>query len=187
MSQCVQVVSVAFHLLNLRNWQDIATPRNLRTGKEANRSCSLCRNPHQHCHGRVECLRSTHHCPEIRRSLRTSSRYAEIHRSPPLNRVDKTFDIEAIITQLKSKLPPTTRILHTSIPLIAFPSASGQHRTPQPFLSDDSEKNNSPSELDTSPENSFIVYIGAESLTLTNLLLTHASYEVIYSYLYDRR
>ncbi|KAI0702377.1 diphthamide biosynthesis protein [Cerioporus squamosus] len=81
----------------------------------------------------------------------------------------------ALISELQSKLPSDTRVLHTPVPLIAYPSSAGQHRT--------SNRLQDPGTDDTeaSPENSVILYIGAESLALTNLLLTHASYEV-YSY-----
>ncbi len=77
-----------------------------------------------------------------------------------------------MISELKSKLPSTTRILHTPVPLVAYPPSSGQHRTPHhlPEAGADDPK--------ASPENSVILYIGTESLALTNLLLTHASYEV---------
>ena len=60
---------------------------------------------------------------------------------------------------------------------MALPSASGQHRTPQPLPSS-GEDTGRPTELETSPEERVIFYVGAESLTLTNLLLTHAAYEV---------
>ncbi|RPD58166.1 diphthamide biosynthesis protein [Lentinus tigrinus ALCF2SS1-7] len=89
---------------------------------------------------------------------------------------------DSIVSELKSRLPSPARILHTPIPLVAHPSPSGQHRTPHELH--EAGQDNSPEDSsveEASPENSVILYIGGESLTLTNLLLTHASYEV-YSY-----
>ena len=86
--------------------------------------------------------------------------------------------IESIITAVKAHLPSTTRILHSPIPLIAFPSAPGKQRPLQEPLEENSEDGAKKSDVDATPETSVILYIGGESLTLTNLLLTHASYEV---------
>ncbi|KAI1789095.1 diphthamide biosynthesis protein [Ganoderma leucocontextum] len=85
---------------------------------------------------------------------------------------------DAIIATLKSRLPPATRILHTPVPLIAQPASSEQH-TPHHLQEAGVQP---PTEPEASPEDSIILYIGGESLTVTNLLLTHASYEV---YTYD--
>ncbi len=80
-----------------------------------------------------------------------------------------------MISELKNRLPSSTRILHTPVPLVAYPSSSGQHRTPHHLPQTGADDAADP---EASPENSVILYIGAESLALTNLLLTHASYEV---------
>ncbi|KAM5540108.1 hypothetical protein V8D89_006248 [Ganoderma adspersum] len=86
--------------------------------------------------------------------------------------------VDAVIVALRSKVPSSTRILHTPVPLTAHPSSSGQHRTLHSLREADVQ---APAEEEASPENSAILYIGGESLSLTNLLMTHASYEV-YTY-----
>ncbi|EJF62071.1 diphthamide biosynthesis protein [Dichomitus squalens LYAD-421 SS1] len=89
------------------------------------------------------------------------------------------YEADLVITALKNKLSSSTRILHTPVTLTSHPASSGQHRTPQELQ----ETGADPSpDSNVSPEKSAILYIGGESLTLTNLLLTHASYEV---YAYD--
>ncbi|PIL34403.1 hypothetical protein GSI_03178 [Ganoderma sinense ZZ0214-1] len=86
--------------------------------------------------------------------------------------------VDAIIATLRSKIHPSTRILHIPVPLTARPPSSGQHHTLHSLQEEDVQ---APAE-EASPESSVILYIGGESLTLTNLLMTHASYEV---YTYD--
>ncbi|KAI0710920.1 diphthamide biosynthesis protein [Earliella scabrosa] len=88
---------------------------------------------------------------------------------------------DAIIARLKSQLQPPTTVLSSPVPQMAYPSSSGQHRTSQPPQSVESRSQGDNSEIDATPENTAILFIGGESLALTNLLLTHASYEV-YSY-----
>ena len=61
---------------------------------------------------------------------------------------------------------------------MAYPPSSGQHRTPHSLHSVEADDANDTSTTEASPEHSVILYIGGESLALTNLLLTHASYEV---------
>ena len=82
---------------------------------------------------------------------------------------------DAVITTLESKVSSSTRILHTAVPLTAQTSSSGQHRTLHSLQEADLH---ACTEEEASPENSVILYIGGESLSLTNLLMTHASYEV---------
>ena len=83
-----------------------------------------------------------------------------------------------MIAELKNRLPSSTRILHTPVPLMAYPSSSGQHRTSHNLHSVEADDADHTSNTEASPEHSVILYIGGESLALTNLLLTHASYEV---------
>lgn len=88
---------------------------------------------------------------------------------------------DEVITQLRQRLP-LSRILHTPISLIAHPAAERQQGSSPHLNNTSNTQSTSPSE-DTrqegsSPEDSVILYIGGECLTLTNLLLTHASYEV---------
>ncbi|TFK94479.1 diphthamide biosynthesis protein [Polyporus arcularius HHB13444] len=119
------------------------------------------------------------HCAESFIAVATAQSSLADRRSILL-RYDVAYahQADAVISELKGKLPSTTQILHTPVPLVARPSSSGQHRTPHhlPEAGTDDE-----ADPEASPENSVILYIGAESLALTNLLLTHASYEV-YSY-----
>ena len=61
---------------------------------------------------------------------------------------------------------------------MAYPSSSGQHRTPHSLHSVKADDADDTSNTEASPEHSVILYIGGESLALTNLLLTHAPYEV---------
>ncbi|KAI8995264.1 diphthamide biosynthesis protein [Trametes punicea] len=99
------------------------------------------------------------------------------------------FSAENVVAELRKKLPNSTRILHTPVPLIAYPSSSGQQRTarhPQDAAGAQDTRSVVEEPPDAAPENSVILYIGRESLTLTNLLLTHASYEV-FSYDPEKR
>ncbi|KAI0370673.1 diphthamide biosynthesis protein [Pilatotrama ljubarskyi] len=124
------------------------------------------------------------HCAEsFVETLKSAS--DSFSRTKVLLRYDVAYAHRAddVIAELRQRLP-STRVLHTPIPLVAHPSPSGQQRTSsslpesghpdQPTLEETSQD-------DASPEQSVILYIGGESLTLTNLLLTHSSYEV-YSY-----
>ncbi|KAI0631510.1 diphthamide biosynthesis protein [Trametes polyzona] len=91
---------------------------------------------------------------------------------------------EDVISELKARRP-SMRILHTPLPLMAHPSSSGPRRNSR-HLEEAANENSAHRgenaiQDEASPEDSVILYIGGESLTLTNLLLTHASYEV-YSY-----
>ncbi|KAI0773195.1 diphthamide biosynthesis protein [Trametes elegans] len=86
-----------------------------------------------------------------------------------------------VIADLKRRLPSSTRILYTPMPLFVPPALSEQKRTPQ-SLQDVTvqrpQNGGESTQLDAAPEDSMILYLGGESLTLTNLLLTHAAYEV---------
>ena len=62
---------------------------------------------------------------------------------------------------------------------MAYPCSSGQHRASQPIQSVELHSQGNDSETEATPENTAILFIGGESLALTNLLLTHASYEVL--------
>ncbi len=92
-----------------------------------------------------------------------------------------SYPLDEIIAQLKQRLP-SSQILHTPLSLIAHPAAE-QQQSASPHLANTSDAHTAnPTEAthqtDASPEDSIILYIGGECLTLTNLLLTHASYEV---------
>ncbi|OJT10805.1 Diphthamide biosynthesis protein 2 [Trametes pubescens] len=104
-------------------------------------------------------------------------------KSTILLRYDVAYAHKAdeIIAQLKQRLP-SSQILHTPLSLIAHPAAE-QQQSASPHLANTSDAHTAnPTEAthqtDASPEDSIILYIGGECLTLTNLLLTHASYEV---------
>ncbi|KAI0739403.1 diphthamide biosynthesis protein [Daedaleopsis nitida] len=98
--------------------------------------------------------------------------------------VSYAHEIDSVVTRLRTKLPPHTQVLYTQIPLLTSPASSGPHRTShgQQMARQDAQDGSSRS--DASPDDTVILYIGAESLALTNILLTHASYEV---YCYDPR
>ncbi|KAH9850904.1 diphthamide biosynthesis protein [Lenzites betulinus] len=93
---------------------------------------------------------------------------------------------DEIIAELKTR-KQSWRILHTALPLSTQPSPSEPQRLSQPQKHHANDQPLAPAEDvsqpedDASPEESVVFYVGGESLTLTNLLLTHASYEV-YSY-----
>ncbi|KAJ8469937.1 hypothetical protein ONZ51_g8656 [Trametes cubensis] len=89
-----------------------------------------------------------------------------------------------VIAELKKRIPAIT-ILHTPVTLVQYPPSSGQQRNARPLeiATGDAQSDHEEgrTQIDASPEDSIILYIGGGSLTLTNLLLTHALYEV-YSY-----
>ncbi|CDO73865.1 hypothetical protein BN946_scf185016.g22 [Trametes cinnabarina] len=92
------------------------------------------------------------------------------------------YQADSLIAELKKRLPPPTRILHTPIPLVAMPSSSPRRVQHHLQTVGDDQHAQEPEETkhdDATPEGSVILYIGSESLTLTNLLLTHASYEIL--------
>ncbi|TFY68798.1 hypothetical protein EVJ58_g804 [Rhodofomes roseus] len=86
---------------------------------------------------------------------------------------------DAILEKLRAALPSTTKILYSPIPNMTHPSAplSTIETSPQngPAATDGQRKG------ETTSEDCNILYVGGESLSLTNLLMTHASCEV-YSY-----
>lgn len=92
-----------------------------------------------------------------------------------------SYPVDEVISQLKQRLP-SSRILHTPISLIAHPAAERQQSASPPLDTTPDTPSVGPSENTlqgcASPEDTVILYIGGECLTLTNLLLTHASYEV---------
>lgn len=89
-----------------------------------------------------------------------------------------SYPADEVIAQLKQRLP-SSRILHTPISLIAHPAAERQQgASPHLDNTSDTQSTEDTRQEGSSPEDSVILYIGGECLTLTNLLLTHASYEV---------
>ncbi|KAI0665615.1 diphthamide biosynthesis protein [Trametes maxima] len=92
-----------------------------------------------------------------------------------------THKSDAVIAELKSRLSPSTRILHTTIPLMVSPPTSEPQNAVPSLQESHAPEKPSPSEHmahEAAPEESVILYVGGESLALTNLLLTHGSYEV---------
>ncbi|KAI0350265.1 diphthamide biosynthesis protein [Trametes cingulata] len=121
------------------------------------------------------------HCADsFVHTLRAASDSSQ--KSTVLLRYDVAYAHRAddIISELKSRLP-STRVLYTPVPLVAYPSSESK-RTAQslrePSNAGGASSNADSPRDDASPEDAVILYIGEESLTLTNLLLTHASYEV---------
>ena len=100
--------------------------------------------------------------------------YTELH----FNDRDLLGDV---IAELKKRIPAIT-ILHTPVTLVQYPPSSGQQRNARPLeiATGDAQSDHEEgrTQIDASPEDSIILYIGGGSLTLTNLLLTHALYEV---------
>ena len=80
-----------------------------------------------------------------------------------------TMTTDAILERLRTALPEHTSIVYSPIPTMTFPpkQLGGSDEVPH----DETEQ-----EID--PESWIIFYVGGESLTLTNLLMTHASYQV---------
>ncbi|THH32708.1 hypothetical protein EUX98_g1435 [Antrodiella citrinella] len=76
-----------------------------------------------------------------------------------------------IVSRLQSTLPPSVHLVFSPLPLMALPAFQDSTTT--------SVTSDTPQHL-TSPD--AILYIGGESLSLTNLLMTHSSAEV---YTYD--
>ncbi|KAJ3519511.1 hypothetical protein NM688_g9292 [Phlebia brevispora] len=74
---------------------------------------------------------------------------------------------EQVVQGLRAALPPTTHLSYTPIPLLTKP----QEHLP-------SSEQDAPSVDADSDEKGVILYVGEESLALTNLLVTHASCEI---------
>ncbi|KAI0643281.1 diphthamide biosynthesis protein [Trametes meyenii] len=86
-----------------------------------------------------------------------------------------------VIAGLKSKLSASTRIVHVPISLTVSPSPPGPQHSSSSLQESTTREMTSPEDTihsETTPEESVILYVGGESLALTNLLLTHGSYEV---------
>ncbi|PCH34780.1 diphthamide biosynthesis protein [Wolfiporia cocos MD-104 SS10] len=87
----------------------------------------------------------------------------------------------ALLEELKATLPPTTRLLYSPLPSMTFPASHNitEPETESPPSSLDGRGRHEDNvAVDTPSENCAIFYIGGESLGLTNLLVTHASWEV---------
>ncbi|KAH9933986.1 diphthamide biosynthesis protein [Epithele typhae] len=90
-----------------------------------------------------------------------------------------THAAHEIVTHMKSVLSPSTRVLYTIAPLATFPSTVDQAPRQSPHAVQVTGQGESESlDSDMSPEDSVILHVGPESLSLTNLLLTHAAFEV---------
>ncbi|KAI9058971.1 diphthamide biosynthesis protein [Trametes sanguinea] len=123
------------------------------------------------------------HCADsVSAALQSTSSLSE--KKSVLLRYDVAYAYRAenVIKELKERLPSSIQILHTPIPLVASPTPSAPQRV-HPQLQSVADPDHADSadaaHHDSSPEDCFILYLGAESLTLTNLLLTHASYEIL--------
>lgn len=81
---------------------------------------------------------------------------------------------EDIVRGLKTVLPPSMRLLWTPLPLEASPIKD--HDAPGPIPTTPST--NSSDENAHSIPNAPILYVGRESLALTNLLMTHSLCDV---------
>jgi len=87
---------------------------------------------------------------------------------------------DAILEKLRAALDISTRILYTPIPLVSYPSETEAASTP-PRIDSDHKMDGSGTDEgvhDIALDDCTIFYVGGESLSLTNLLMTHASYEV---------
>ncbi|KZT66950.1 diphthamide biosynthesis protein [Daedalea quercina L-15889] len=85
---------------------------------------------------------------------------------------------DAILENLRTALPSSMRVLHSPIPTMIYQTAKPvtiEHEVPSE--SDPTESQHE----ETYSNNCTILYVGGESLSLTNLLMTHASCEA-YSY-----
>ena len=80
-----------------------------------------------------------------------------------------TTSTDAILERLRTALPDPAKILYSPIPTSSHPSK--QLDSPNQVPVDDDEHG-------IDPEDAVILYVGGESLSLTNLLMTHASCQV---------
>ncbi|KAI0077998.1 diphthamide biosynthesis protein [Panus rudis PR-1116 ss-1] len=83
---------------------------------------------------------------------------------------------EKILAKLREFLDPTTKILYTPIPTKTEPASKAISQPPESLRSPITESTSS-----NDPECNTILYIGGESLSLTNLIMTHSAFD-IYSY-----
>ncbi|KAH9929211.1 diphthamide biosynthesis protein [Fomitopsis serialis] len=85
---------------------------------------------------------------------------------------------DAIMNKLRAALPAPTKILQSPIPSMTYPTKQPNKLDQTPQQDSNSGENDFE---EASSENCVILYVGGESLSLTNLLMTHASCQV-YSY-----
>ncbi|KAL6303602.1 diphthamide biosynthesis protein [Sparassis latifolia] len=79
---------------------------------------------------------------------------------------------DSIVDELRRTLPSSTRLLHSPVPLCSVPAVTGgDANEPE---SHRHEADDQVQHYDSPVEESIILYIGGESLTLTNVLMTHA-------------
>ncbi|EIN04475.1 diphthamide biosynthesis protein [Punctularia strigosozonata HHB-11173 SS5] len=82
---------------------------------------------------------------------------------------------EDLLAQIKEALPEQVQLIYTPLPFSSAPSPSNA------TITTDQGECELPALVDRDPSHCIVLYVGDESLGLTNLLLTHSEYEV-YSY-----
>ncbi|KAI0942716.1 hypothetical protein AcW1_003274 [Taiwanofungus camphoratus] len=88
---------------------------------------------------------------------------------------------DSIVEKLQGALAHSAVVVYSPVPLISYPSDMQRDTTRPGESLDDAQSRTNSNENRASQslaEDSIVLYIGGESLSLTNLLLTHASCEV---------
>ena len=86
---------------------------------------------------------------------------------------------DGVVSKLRASLPSTSHLLYNPIPTIAYPdSPLDLPSLPAPGTSDSQYATNSNGASPTPPPYQTILYIGDESLSLTNLIMTNSSCQV---------
>ncbi|CAL1702605.1 unnamed protein product [Somion occarium] len=88
---------------------------------------------------------------------------------------------DKIMSRLRNALEPTTRLLYTPSPTISSPTDQTEKSSQNISNGATPKEETLNSQTENEPDFNTVLYIGGESLTLTNLLMTHSSCEV-YSY-----
>lgn len=98
--------------------------------------------------------------------------------------------LDSIVEKLQGALAHSAVVVYSPVPLISYPSDMQRDTTRPGESLDDAQSRTNSNENRASQslaEDSIVLYIGGESLSLTNLLLTHASCEVYSVSIVSRR
>ncbi|CCL98888.1 uncharacterized protein FIBRA_00895 [Fibroporia radiculosa] len=121
---------------------------------------------------------------QLLNSLKTSSMGLESRSILFRHDVAYSHQADAILMQLRDLLPPSAHIFHSSPTVFMRPRDKNVCQATSDALTENSQPTSAPSGDPGSMKDYAVIYIGGESLTLTNLLVTHSFYEV---HAYDPR